>query len=474
MSEPRLGGAHSLGMNVRSFVVAMVVMGLSFAGCFKPVPTADAPCPCAEGYRCCEAANVCRASEEACPLRPGDTTSIELRPLPATADGPGPAMAFGAELRHLASTPAAFATAGHSIYVAAQLTEGCPGDPSNLRRLTVSRFDVDGGSLHWAWSTPLGGVGEASASSAVATRDSVTVGGSVSGAFPGEAAHGQGDAFVARLRTDGSVSWVRQFGTIDFEGVHALATAADGGLFAAGVTQGTLEAGHVSGGGGELFVTRLEDDGRSRWVRQLGPATLVESLESWNGAPLALAWSLGGGVGGGAELSLVSLEEDGSKRFQLGPVLGSGGVARTFAAAESARLHAFAPDGLNHYSLLEQRVATDGGLEPAASLGPWPAANDELYAFTLAHRDDGVWYAAGAAPSGKVLTVTRQGLDGGREETRRWLFDGPGVGDAHASTSFVAPLGLAVMEDGTVVLLGDFVSTDCGLTNVRSLFLMGF
>jgi hypothetical protein len=138
-------------------------------------------------------------------------------------------------------------------------------------------------------------------------------------------------------------------------------------------------------------------------------------------------------------------------------------------------VHGFVPDDSlsPHYSLFEQRYFLDGGVEPAVKLGYWPSAADELYAFQLLNLDDGRWYAAGALRSGKVLTVTRQGTDGGREELRRWLFDGPQIGDAVAFSSYVTPVGLTRMDDGTTVVLGDYAGIDCS-EGTRWLFLMGF
>lgn len=483
MSELRAGHAHFRGMNLLwSAVTVVAVMSFSMAGCFMPVPTADAPCPCAAGFRCCEAANVCRVPGEACPDVPGSgggpgrdggAFPVTLGPLPVTSDGAGPAMRFGAQLKSLASpfvsTSAAFTTWSSSVYVAALWSADCTDRQTSWRQLTLSRFDVQGASLEPVWTIPLGSPGQSSALGAVATADGVFVAGSTYGAFPGESYHGQGDAFVARVSHEGQVAWVRELGTIDTDELAALSPAPDGGVFAAGSTSGVLEPGHVSSGGGELFVARLELDGTISWVRQHGPATRVEDLTAWDGAPLIASWSLSGSS---VELMLRSLDADGRELFATKPPITSEGTASLFGGDAVARVHGLAADGAGHFSLVEQLVGHDGGVEPVRSLGSWPAANDELYAFTLGHRDDGVWYAAGAAPGGRVLTVTRQGVDGGREASQRWLFDGPTIGWAVGSASFVTPLGLAVLANGTVVLLGEYPSTEC--SNDHLLFLMGF
>lgn len=72
MSEPPHRVAHSWGRVRRHFVTAVFAVGSLIAGCFGPVPTTDAPCPCAAGFRCCEASNVCREPGTACPVAASD------------------------------------------------------------------------------------------------------------------------------------------------------------------------------------------------------------------------------------------------------------------------------------------------------------------------------------------------------------------------------------------------------------------
>jgi hypothetical protein len=103
--------------------------------------------------------------------------------------------------------------------------------------------------------------------------------GSTSGTLPGQANHGEYDAFVRAYEANGSVAWTRQFGTA--EGDEAYAVAADeSGVYVGGTTAASL-AGQPHGGGEDGFVRRFGHNGGTTWTRQLGtPAgDYVEAVE---------------------------------------------------------------------------------------------------------------------------------------------------------------------------------------------------
>lgn len=76
--------------------------------------------------------------------------------------------------------------------------------------------------------------------------------GSTRGAFPGQSQLGNQDAFFARHGTDGSVQWLRQFGTNQSDTGMALA-GAQGVIYIGGVTFGAFEGG-TSQGDSDGFV----------------------------------------------------------------------------------------------------------------------------------------------------------------------------------------------------------------------------
>lgn len=77
----------------------------------------------------------------------------------------------------------------------------------------------------------------------------------------------QEDAFIRKYDTAGNVVWTRQFGTTAPD--RALAVTSDhfGNLFISGYTQGDL-AGTVEGQ--DAFVTKLDQAGDVKWIRQFG------------------------------------------------------------------------------------------------------------------------------------------------------------------------------------------------------------
>ncbi|WP_235995284.1 alpha/beta hydrolase-fold protein [Nonomuraea montanisoli] len=92
--------------------------------------------------------------------------------------------------------------------------------------------------------------------------------GDLDGRHPGNAAD---DAFVARLDADGTVRWITQFGDPAVaDRLYGLTAAPDGGAYVAGYTKGTLDG--PNSGDKDALLARLTSDGRLSWVRQYGGA----------------------------------------------------------------------------------------------------------------------------------------------------------------------------------------------------------
>ena len=102
----------------------------------------------------------------------------------------------------------------------------------------VVALDIQTGALRWL--TSLATSGTDVATTVVADRSTVLVGGATSGAFAGSSNGGLDDAFVARLSaTTGVVEAVEQFGSAAADA--AFGSAFDGrSVFVAGSTGGTL------------------------------------------------------------------------------------------------------------------------------------------------------------------------------------------------------------------------------------------
>ncbi|MGO1383327.1 MAG: alpha/beta hydrolase-fold protein [Arachnia sp.] len=91
--------------------------------------------------------------------------------------------------------------------------------------------------------------------------------GNLDGDHPSEASD---DAFAARMTADGDVSWITQFGDpSSADRIYASAPAIDGGVLVAGYTTGVI-AGDVNAGDKDAFLARINPDGTTAWVDQLG------------------------------------------------------------------------------------------------------------------------------------------------------------------------------------------------------------
>ena len=102
---------------------------------------------------------------------------------------------------------------------------------------------------------------------------SLLVAGTTIGSFQGGTAHGQQDAFVARLAAeDGRVLAVWQHGSAHSDWVTDMAVDRDGNIVVLGETLGTLVPGQVAAGASDLFLLRLAPDGRLLAARQWGTA----------------------------------------------------------------------------------------------------------------------------------------------------------------------------------------------------------
>ena len=95
------------------------------------------------------------------------------------------------------------------------------------------------------------------------------VAGTTEGALPGQVAAGDRDAFVRATDSNGTVLWIRQFGTKQDDRVFSVAIDGLGGVYVTGVTAGRFP-GQTKGGGYDSFVRKYDADGNELWTRQFG------------------------------------------------------------------------------------------------------------------------------------------------------------------------------------------------------------
>jgi hypothetical protein len=150
---------------------------------------------------------------------------------------------------------------------------------------TLSFFQLGAPPLAHAqeieWVRQFGTAGQDRASAIAVNASGVFIGGATEAAFPGYQSAGAVDAFVMRLDSNGSVVWIRQFGTPGIDEVLAIALD-ETGVYVGGDTQGTLSA--AAPAGAHAFIRKYDLDGIEGWTREFGSGRREEVLALAAGA----------------------------------------------------------------------------------------------------------------------------------------------------------------------------------------------
>ena len=127
------------------------------------------------------------------------------------------------------------------------------------------------GTVAWLRQFGTGGNDYAAAVVLDASEESVYVAGGTMGML-GNEYYGGADAFVMKLdAASGTVDWVKQFGSNESETVTCMARRpTDGWLFVGGYTKGRM--GRYNVGGYDGFLAAISPDGFLMWTRQVGTA----------------------------------------------------------------------------------------------------------------------------------------------------------------------------------------------------------
>jgi hypothetical protein len=159
------------------------------------------------------------------------------------------------------------------------------------------------------------------------------------GNISGSSAGGD-DAWLARYDSAGNQTWIQQFGTIN-EHDYATAVTSDGtgGAFVAGYTQGNL--GGPSAGSADGWVASYDGAGSRRWIRQFGSivwddlwAIASDDAGGFYGSGRTQG-TLGGPIAGGDDAWLARYDAGGNQVW-----------IRQFGTSEVDLAHAAARDGL--------------------------------------------------------------------------------------------------------------------------------
>ena len=122
------------------------------------------------------------------------------------------------------------------------------------------------GDLHWIYSFGTDGDDEGK-SITIDKDDNLYVTGTTTSAFPQETNIGGIDTFIAKILTDGSQSWIKQFGTnSDDEGV-SIAIDGNNNLYIVGTTYGVFPE-QTDGDRADVFIAKYSIDGVKFWIKQ--------------------------------------------------------------------------------------------------------------------------------------------------------------------------------------------------------------
>ncbi|HVM30870.1 MAG TPA: fibronectin type III domain-containing protein [Candidatus Limnocylindrales bacterium] len=122
---------------------------------------------------------------------------------------------------------------------------------------------ASGPSIEWA--TSIGADGPVQITHIVADGTGVIVAGTAHGVINGQVGMGSSDAFVAAINANGSLLWVRQFGTASGDSVEGLAGDATS-LYVVGRTSASFDTGQALERP-SAFIARLSRAGSLLWVK---------------------------------------------------------------------------------------------------------------------------------------------------------------------------------------------------------------
>jgi hypothetical protein len=166
----------------------------------------------------------------------------------------------------------AVAVGSDGVFVAG-FTDGSLFGQSSLggRDAFAAKFTFAGDEV---WTTQFGTSSADAAQGLAVDSTGIYVSGITFGTLPGGTFAGTSDAFAAKLASDGSITWAKQFGTFGMDNAKAVALDASGVVvtgYVGGLYGGALP-GQTSAGGQDVFVRQYDPNGVELWTVQGGSA----------------------------------------------------------------------------------------------------------------------------------------------------------------------------------------------------------
>ena len=164
---------------------------------------------------------------------------------------------------------------------------------AGIGNIWVLKLNADGSV---AWQKTYGGLGDNVTYSIQQTSD----GGYIVGGYTSSFGAGYYDVWVLKLNTDGGVAWQKTYGGSGDDLAYSIQQASDGGYIVAGFTT-SFGAG---AGDGDIWVLKLNSDGSVAWQKTYGGGSSGDSAYSIQQA------SDGGYIVAGSTYSSVTGDDD--------------------------------------------------------------------------------------------------------------------------------------------------------------------
>ncbi|RZU18764.1 enterochelin esterase-like enzyme [Kribbella rubisoli] len=242
------------------------------------------------------------------------------------------------------------------------------------------------------------------------------------GSLDGQPYAGGTDVALIKYRADGSREWTRSLGTSGTERAYGVAVDADGRVVVTGYTNGDLDGAHAGNATDDGFVAQYDADGNRRWLTQFGVPGVADRSYSVtvSGTDVYVGGytkgSLDGANQGDKDVFVARLDGDG--RLVWLRQTGSAGEDKGMAVAVSdgSVYLGGMMSGDGGVDGLLARYSTDGTPVWVKQLGT--PASDEVWALT-ADPHGGVYLAgytagdfAGTLNGDKDFLIARADSDG--------------------------------------------------------------